>query len=406
MSEAKHYIIRLSGLRLFLLGSSFLLNIAAARSLSAQLSGQFFLLLSIFSFFSLMATGNLEKGLFRFRSQLIDALPELNVFVCVYGILSGVIFALIAYVFLEIYEPSFFALYGYSIYGWALLLVVAGNLQAGIQNLMLLQDRAILPFSTGIVINILSAVFLWLLPDGYFSDDQTLLWTVAGCYALQGWGLMLFLSLKVSISGAIRALKPMFKKVFLFALPLLIANLFFLAISRIELLIVNKYAGGAELGNYIQSSRVMLMIVAGAGAITTSIFNQLTIHGQERVKPSVQKIIFSSVGVLALALVLNIVWGQRVFTTVFGEDFALAHQFFNVHLISAVVVAVSGLFTAWVLAFSKPFYVLMGSVLGVCIILVAGMLLVPRYGAMGGALAALLAYGAEFLVILYAFRKM
>ena len=184
-----------------------------------------------------------------------------------------------------------------------------------------------------------------------------------------------------------------------------LGNVIYFFLYRIDYWFVEKYCTPAELGNYIQVSKLGHLFFILPTILASAVF-PLTAGGKKEdvihMLMLLLRIIFTGYllccGLLALT-------GRWLFPFVFGESFSDMYQPFL--LLIPGILSLSGLFvvTAYFAGRDKVRTNITGSIYALAVILAGDIIFIPRYGILAAALVSSVGYIVFQVYIITEFRK-
>ncbi|MFY7900547.1 MAG: lipopolysaccharide biosynthesis protein, partial [Chitinophagaceae bacterium] len=256
------------------------------------------------------------------------------------------------------------------------------------------------------VLNFIVAITLIILHSNNYSNN-TLIYFYFIFFLLQGIFLafIYFIYNKQHIAfskSELSQLHPLFK----YAAFSLCSNLIFFFTYRIDYWFVEMYCTAAELGNYIQASKLgqMLLIVPQilASAVFPATANVSTKQDTAVTIPILSRIIVQVFFVLTLLLLLI---GKWLFPFVFGSSFQLVYWPMLLLMPGIACLAILVLLSAYFGGRNKIFINIMGVAIGLIVVVIADILLVKKWGIQGAAFASSVAYFFNLVFCIYQFTK-
>lgn len=174
---------------------------------------------------------------------------------------------------------------------------------------------------------------------------------------------------------------------------------------RLDVALLGALAGPAVLGVYAVASKYAEVLRLPGLAVNFVLYPAFRREGPEPSAPRVRRLagrlLLTSAG-LALAL---IGLAPVLLPAVFGRELAAATWPAIVLTLGLVVDAAAAVVLAWLYAAGRPGLCSLGAASGLIVTVVLDLLLIPRYGAIGAAVASGLAYGVAATVLWWCFRR-
>ncbi len=385
--------------------SAFLLNIFIARHFEAAVSGNIYYIINAFTLIHLATSLSLEAGMGYFVSRKqIDPARLLN-FSVLWAIFLGVLVFLILRYFTDItyqgVNPETLRIYCFFFTCGNILFTYASSICYA-QNNFLIPN----------VVSLFHNLFLIIcIPFGDASliagvNNDNYFYLFFGAYLSQGIVTALvvqFASIK-HFSFQLPS-GPEFKKLWKFSSLAFAGNIVFFFLYRVDYLFVEKFCSTAELGNYIQVSKLGQLFFLLPTMLATAIF-PLTASDEKNAMPRwlaiISRIILFFYAVICLVLIII---GRWFFPFVFGESFTDMYPAF-VCLVPGIL-SLSILFTlaAYNGGKNKQRENLVGCILALVFVVAGNWLFVPKYGINAAACVSSAGYMIYVAYILYDFKK-
>jgi O-antigen/teichoic acid export membrane protein len=383
-----------------------LVNVALSRSLEADGSGWVYYLTNFFSLILLVASLSMESGYTFYASGNIIHHNKLAWFSLVWTFVIGILVAAsVGYYFgglkkIPATEANNYMLYALA-YVCGIMLInfftvlffahknyMLPNLVIGILNLLLLV--AILCFKQR------SHAYNWIV-GSYFT-----------CIMLQGIALAIVF-LVVNKSSQFLALpnRAEFKLLLRYSLVALAGNLLFFFMYKIDYWFVKYYCLPYDLGNYIQASKLAQMVLIVPQILASVIFPQ-TAGGSQTNDVGKSILVLFRVLMQVILIIILLVWllGPQLFTLVFGPTFHHTQQPFLLLLPGIFAMSVTVLITAFFSGHGHVKFNVIGTGIGLLVVVVLDLLLVKTHGIKGAAVASSIGYSSFLLYALWHFKKL
>lgn len=186
-------------------------------------------------------------------------------------------------------------------------------------------------------------------------------------------------------------------------LPLLIADLAILVYGRANIFLLDSLRDAAEVGLFSAVARIseaiyMLPMVIGAVA-SPGMYRLYYGDRQQFLRRFDQMLSVMTVAALIPCAFIAL-FADRVTTVIFGASFSQSGPVLAIHVWTAVFVTQGIVSSIWLLAEKATTVLLMRTLIGAMINIFVGLLLIPRFGAVGAAVATLLAMAFASTVLL------
>lgn len=385
--------------------SAFIINILITRHFQASVSGTVYYISSIYALVLLFASFSLESGIIYFTARKEIPAGKLFSFSMGWSLLCGTA------VFLGVY---FFFPKAYNELSSLLLIFssvafIFGNLLSTYCSSFFYAHNH---FAVPNIINIICTVILMLLlPYNGKSllpsvTDNNYFYIYFGSFMLQGVLVAIAAKLTYISGNKLHALSVAdFSKLLRYCLLAFLGNVIYFFLYRVDYWFVEKYCTPAELGNYIQVSKLGHLFFILPTIFASAVF-PLTASGKKEdvihVLTLLLRVIFT--GYLFCCGLLALV-GNWLFPFVFGESFS--DMYLPFVLLIPGILSLSGLFviTAYFAGQDKVRKNITGTVYALAVILAGDILFIPHYGIPAAAMVSSAGYIVFQVYIVTEFRK-
>lgn len=379
--------------------SSFILNILLARHFQATNSGEIFFLLANYSLIVMIAGLTMESAIGYYISTNEITVTKLVNFSVVWSI------------FISLILISFFLLTNASVKGNASLAImfITGNIllnySAGIANA---KRNFVLTNAIAITVNVMLILLLVITDIFKFNiiRDRNFIFFLFGSYLLQG-----FLSVVGLIFLYVRnwqfsflSLQD-FRKLIRYTFIAFTANIIFFLLYRIDYWFVKYFCSAADLGNYIQVSKIGQLFFILPGMLANVIF-PLTASGNKKQVNNILAMVSRSIFVLYfLCCLCLIVTGFWLFPFLFGPTFSKMYPTF-IFLVPGIL-ALSTLYTltAYYAGKNRVTVNIKGASIALIFMIIADLIVIPKYGIYAATAVSSIAYIIFHTYVLNVFRK-
>ncbi len=389
--------------------SVLVVNIFLSRYLQAAGTGNLYFITIIFSFVQVVLSLGLEAGIIYHGSGELIHRNKLTGLIAVWSFVSGLIMALLVFIFFTIDEslPDDLSTQ-YILY--AMFFVAGMSLMNYTTALYYTQDNYVLP---NLLISIINFGFVLFIPPKQNvisvadANQITLFYFIV--FLIQG--ISVFLSFVIRNRHAGNFGFPSgsdIRSFFKYSVTALAANVIFFLVYRIDYLFVkaSEVSSDADLGNYIQVSKLGQMLLVIPQIIASVVFPKTaTGIARQEMNASIQIIarLFSQLFLLMFVLVA--IFGDTLFPWIFGESFNRM-QF-------PMLILIPGIFSLSVLALLSAYFSgkgkvevnVKGAFLALIVMVVCDVIFVPRYGIIVAALISTLSYTVNLSYSMWQFYK-
>ena len=387
----------------FYMISLFVVNLLMARILGAEESGQFYLLLNDLALFILISGICLESALTYFASNKKISDGKLVFISSIWPLLSGIVFIIGA--------PRFFC--GY-LEGWNCMLSVL-PFAAYVVSILLISYYSAIYYAEqdfrkpNIILGLVNLLFIAFLVFLLYNPDfrSNTLAIAAFLFSTLLQGLLLYLSFLFKKPGTNFTLPSMadLKLIFRYVSLVLLTNIVFFLVYRVDYWILDYYHNDHELGNYIQVSKlgqVFMTIPVLAAAVIFPVTARGEISGIEKKIPVIARLLFT---VYFLSLLLLALFGKFLFPYIYGESYDRMYSPMLWLSPGILALALQALLTAYYAGRDKVKYNLYGALLALVVLVVSDFILVPPYAADGAAMGSSLGYLTYAIFMFINYKK-
>jgi len=180
------------------------------------------------------------------------------------------------------------------------------------------------------------------------------------------------------------------------ALPLMVANVFILIYSRIDQVMLKHFIDVKAVGLYDAAVRLSelwyfipsIIVTSLAPAIINAKDNEdKTMYAKRLLRLTFFLVIFSTVVALVVSLFAKLIMG-----IVFGQAFITGYTALQLYVWSGVGISVGLILNQFLVTEKMTYAVLYISIIGMALNVALNLVLIPRYGINGSALATLISY--------------
>jgi O-antigen/teichoic acid export membrane protein len=199
---------------------------------------------------------------------------------------------------------------------------------------------------------------------------------------------------------------PQFRLLLKYSLIAMAGNFIFFLVYRIDFWFVEHYRTQAELGNYIQASKIGQMLLIVPQILASVVFPQ-TAEGlnEKTIKQNILIISRLMIQLFLVLIVLAFFFGKLVFVTVFGSTFYSMHLPFLLLLPGILALAILTLFSAYFGGSNRIKVNVFGAAVALVSMVVGNYFFTFRYGIVAAAIISSISYSINLFFSLYIFFK-
>ncbi len=380
----------------------FVLNIVMSRLLQAEISGWANYLATIFFLVTLLVSVNIESGVAYYVASKL--MPRQTVVSFVFGafaivmLLVGVgMFAFAKYLPQANATPILLATFG--------IAFVLGTL---LSNIFLGLFQAEGDFFSGnvmmAIVNVVLIVLLLLLHQTGVSKIELVL-VYFLFFAVQGVVVAVYYFLKVKPIAQFHF--PNGKQCNLllqYSMLALASNVVFFFVYRVDFWFVNRYCSASDLGNYIQASKTVQLLLVFPQILATVVFPKAAdASSQSFINKEILIISRLLMQFFVIVLLISSIFGKTIFTTIFGNTFYTMHVSFCLLLPGILSLSILALLSAYFSGLNRIKVNITGAILALLVILVGDVLIVKKYGIIAAAIISSVGYTVNVGYALFKF---
>lgn len=388
--------------KFFFYVSAFLLNAVIANKLGAADSGRFYYLLNNLSFVILILSLGFEAGINYYNgSRQINKnqLFTLSAFFC---IATSIVFIVIYFLLIH------FSLIPYHRVNSYIIWYVTGSLSFNVfAAFYYSENKHIAP---NLVLTIGNILLIILLPGVVFSNIISnilffriylsmnlvaALWVIALLYA-RGARYEILMMKNILATGLIK-----------FSLQSFVLSLLFTLLLRCDYWIVAYYCTSNEIGNYLQASKFVQLVMLLPSLASFSLFPIIvqSIISEDGIELKLARLINIYIYVTLFICISLAVTGRLLFPLIYGDTYNKMYLIFLLLIPGIISMAATYPLTPFFSARKLIPVNLQGMVISIVVLLVADVLLIPHFAVYGAAIGCSLGYCCYLFFLLYHFKK-
>ncbi len=176
---------------------------------------------------------------------------------------------------------------------------------------------------------------------------------------------------------------------------------------RIDQVMLGQMAGDEEVGVYSTAVRLSEVWYFIPVAIATSVFPALIkarLRGEEIYYTRLQQL-YDLMAWLGLVVAIFFTFASdKVIVLIFGEEYAAAGPILSVHIWAGVFIFLKVAMSRWLINEGKLNFLFISSGLGAVVNVALNLVMIPRYGGMGAAVATVISYAIAGLFSCFLYR--
>lgn len=384
--------------------SVLLLNILVARHFKADGSGQIYYITNIFAFVMMLISLCLETPMGYYLSQKKLNETQLTVVALCWTVLVMIP----AYFVIQFISGSAGISFERSSFELSANVFLAGNLLITFFVAMFYAKLDfVVPNLLLAAVNLLLIIFVPnnATMQSLLSDDLYIKLYFSG-FLLQGIFMAVFFLFKYVKWKEFRFIPfPLLKSFFQFALIAVVTNSMTFLMYRIDYWFVHKYCSDADLGNYIQTCKLVQLFFILPSILAAVVFPMTASGRKEEMNKKMQLLSRGLILFYAIACSGLLLIGYWLFPFVFGESFNKMYLPFLFLVPAVLSYSVTHLLTAYYggkKVLSVNFW---GNVFALALIVIGDLLFIPAYGIKAAAIVSSTGYVCYMCYMMYAHTK-
>ena len=193
--------------------------------------------------------------------------------------------------------------------------------------------------------------------------------------------------------------------VFRYSLMALAGNILFFLICRVDYWFVKKFCSYTDLGNYIQVSKLVQILILVPSIVATTIFPFVAGGQKEEVNKAMKmmtRCLLSSIGIICILLA---VFGYWTFPFIFGRSFMQMDILFILLIPGILALSAHYPLTAYYAGKKRMIVNIKGTVLALLIIVAGDIIFIPLAGVKAAPIVSSIGYTSYFIYVLFVFSK-
>lgn len=379
----------------------FALNIVMSRLLQAEISGWANYLTTIFFLITLLVSVNIESGVaYYVASKLMPRQTIISfvlvAFAAVVVVVTVGMFAFVNYLPQANARPVLLAAFGISF--------VLGTL---LSNVFLGLFQADDDFFSGnvmmAIVNVVLLVLLLVLHQIGFTKIQIVI-VYFLFFAIQGLAVATYYFFKVKPIKRFNLPNTSQCNLLLkYSLLALAGNVVFFFVYRVDFWFVNRFCSASDLGNYIQASKTVQLLLVLPQILATVVFPKAASSAtQSFIQQEILIITRLIVQCFVVVTLVSVFFGKIIFTSLFGDTFNSMNVSFCLLLPGILSLSILALLSAYFSGLNLIKINIIGAILALVVILIGDILFVERYGIIAAALISSVGYTVN---VVYSFFK-
>ncbi|MGI8584029.1 MAG: polysaccharide biosynthesis C-terminal domain-containing protein [Chitinophagaceae bacterium] len=378
-NNALKYSITLKSINILIL---FFINMLFVRIAGANVTGDFFYLITILSFITLIVSCSLESGITFYASKNSNHIISYAWLIIVFSILQ----ILLSFLIISVAVKNSAALA--SVY---LLIFVISNILISNFTALYISRKWFIAVNTIIlIVNLITLLLLGLMFLQYrISANAEKIYIIS--FFVQATGLMIFFFIKGK-AGSWKFPSPyIIKQIFKYSFLALIGNISFFLVTRLDYVFVKSFCSSGDLGNYVQVSKIGQMFVLMPGMAASVIF-PFTVIADENILFKLQWLCRFMTMLMLLASIFIIITGKWLFPWLFGKEFIYMYKAMLFYLPGIFALAITSLLASHISGKGFISINVIASVIALIIVITGDIIFIPKYGINAAAAISSIAY--------------
>jgi O-antigen/teichoic acid export membrane protein len=385
--------------------SLFGLNILISRHFKADGSGWIYYVINNLSFLILAVSLSLEAGVAFYVSNGQVSARKISFFCLIWSLVA----ASFGLLFMNWLIPTAYPVYfsktelfvGCFCYSLGVLLTTY------FVALFFAKQVFRLPNLLLLIFNLLLILLFFIYRTEVFVLDHFII-LYLGSFLLQGLmmaGAFFMQTFSTRAEGETASFRIVLPLIFKYSLLALAGNIVFFLICRVDYWFVKRFCSYSDLGNYIQVSKLVQVLILVPSIMASTIF-PLVAGGQKEEVNKALKIITRCLlfGIGVICLIIAVV-GKWAFPFIFGGSFLQMHALFVLLIPGVLALSAHYPLTAYYAGKQRIMVNIRGSLLGLLVIITGDLIFIPTAGVLAAPLISSIGYGCYYLYVLFTFSK-
>lgn len=375
----------------------FFSNVLFVRIMGANITGDFFYLVTILSFITLIVSSSMEAGITFYASKNTSNSHLFAVLIIFFSIFQ----IILSFVIISITVNNQTSLSLVYLIVFVVSNILISNFTAlYISRLWFVSVNAVI-----LIINFIALLFFWQLLMQYqveaISKAQKI-YIIS--FFVQAIGLIILFFIKTGIHNWQIPSINIFKKVFKYSFVALIGNISFFLVTRVDYVFVKILCSSQDLGNYVQVSKMGQMFVL-LPAMAASVIFPFTVINKENILLKVQWLCRLMTMIFIVSAIFIILFGKWLFPWFFGKDFNLMYPAMLLYLPGIFGLCISSLLASFISGKGFISVNVTASIIALVIVIIGDVIFIPKYGINAAAALSSIAYFACMLFLLKHYIK-
>ncbi len=383
----------------------FALNVVLSRLLQAEVSGWLYFIINIFSFIIVVGSFNIDSGIAYFSASSGMPKKALAIFALLWVIISTCLLIPFLYLLFKFFfittqiTTSSLVFFGANFIFGALLTLFYVALFYANKNVVL----------PNIVLFVTNVCYICYII--FFTTKNPPLNIVFSsyCYLVCSQGVLMavlfFIKNASHLSAELLSMHQI-KQLLKYASIAFGGNLVLFLVYRIDYWFVERYCSAANLGNYIQASKLGQLLLVVPQVLAAAVFPQTaSMVNTDQLSKEILILFRLMIQFFILIFLLLLLAGKWLLPFIFGNTFN--------NIYAPVLLLVPGILCLSMLVILLSFfsgkqqskYNFIGAMLALLVILLGDFILIPKYGIYAAALVSSIAYFVNFVYAVYQFKK-
>ena len=380
------------------------LNIVLSRYLQAAGAGWVYFLTNFFSLAVLVGSLNIDSAFIFFSAGKTLSVAALAWFGLAFTVVVSLLLIPIFHLYFSFYPVQNVPIHLAVKYGeYYAVGIILANLFAG---LFYAQKNFFLSgFALGLINYLLSFYIIYLHKTHVPSSQVVNVYFL--CFTLQGVVIAVLFFIKNKVFSSFQLLSfVQFRRLFRYSLISFAANFIYFLVCRIDFWFVEHYRSQSELGNYIQASKMGQILLLVPQILASVILPQIA-EGINKEKVTSNILVMSRllIQLFIVIIVLDIFFGQWIFTAVFGNTFNTMNLPFLLLLPGILSLSVLTLFSAYFGGKNRLIIDVIGASIALLFVVVCNLSFTNKYGIAAAAIISSVGYTINLAYSTYTFFK-
>lgn len=187
-----------------------------------------------------------------------------------------------------------------------------------------------------------------------------------------------------------------------------LGSIFAIIYLKVDLVMLRIFSSNEQMGIYAVASRLSEAFYIIPAVLMISFYPKLIELYEKANKQFILRIqqLLDAFFILALFISISIIFVSETFITfAYGDDFRQSAYVLNIHILASLFIFMRAVFSKWIIINNVVHLSLFSQGFGAIVNCILNLILIPKYGSIGAAIATLISYSIASYFVLVLFPK-